>query len=362
MTVHRFLAQESIKKKVEIIKKHPNLIIYPFRWNFFHLLAKFYSNRELIISCVEARIPLIIDSYEHTPFHYLLNKPNIDFGLVNGLLDNYSDVILKLPSNQRSSIVKSLTTDLPAIIKLNTPQVAQFLKVGIGRPNSYGEQEIPHFGRLKNNARRRYLFSTYNNFGPEVSGALLQEENEANVVSKPLISVWLIFFYLNYNPRSKDMLGIIKALDRVSNEEIFETQTISIIIQYLWKQNKLFHYTLTVVFSSVMIVFSVYTGYGTRNVAMEIFLMVMAILFLVYEFFVLSVTTLKIYSVQIWNYLDIAFQALLIATITSHWNHSTAYSQRWVTSLALLFGYLKWISFFRVIDQTSMINILLVNF
>lgn len=356
MIVHRFIIQESIKKKIEILRKHPNLIIYPFRWNFFHLLAKFYSNRELIISCVEARIPLIIDSYEHTPFHYLLNKPNIDFGLVNGLLDNYSDVILKLPVDQRSLIVKSLTTDLPAIIRLNTPQVAQFLKIGIGRPNSYEEQEVPHFGRLKNNAKRRYLFSTYNTFSPEVSGALLQEESEANIVSKPLISVWLIFFYMNYNPRSKDMLGVIKALDRVTNEEIFKTQTISIIIQYLWGQNKLFHYCLTAVFSTVMIVFSIYTGYGLRNIGMEVFLMIMAIIFLLYEFFVLSVTTLKIYSVQIWNYLDVAFNTLLIATISSYWNDSTAYSQRWITSLALLFGYLKWISFFRVIDQTSIIN------
>ena len=352
MIVNRFIVEENIKRKAEIIKKFPHLIVYPFRWNFFHLLSKFFSNRELIISCVESRIPLLIDSYEHTPFHYLLNKRNIDFGLVNGLLENFSNIIQQLPPKQKYLIVKSITLDLPAILKLNTPQVAQFLKIGIGRPQSYGDQEIPHFGRLKNNAKRRFLFSTYNTFGPEVSGALLNEEDEENVVSKPLISVWVISFHLNYSPRSKDMLAMIKSLDRVSNEDIFKTQSISIIVQYLWGQNKLFHYTLTAIFSALMILFSYYTAVGKRNMAMEIILLALGVLFLLYELFVMSVTTFKVYSTQIWNYLDIIFNSLLIATIALNWSGSTTYVRRWITSLALFFGYIKWISFFRVIDQT----------
>jgi hypothetical protein len=47
---------------------------------------------------------------------------------------------------------------------------------------------------------------------------------------------------LDYHHRSQDILDIVTALEGLTNEEIFKTSFVRILIDYLWKKNKSFHY------------------------------------------------------------------------------------------------------------------------
>lgn len=364
MALNRFISEESFPAKIEIIKKYPHLHIYPYRWNFFHLISKFYSRRDLVISCAQFELPLLIDSFNHTPLHYLLNKREIDFGLINGLLENYCDLILKHPN--RDKIVQSLTIDLPAILRINTSEVAYFLRIGVGKPLTYGNEDIPHFGKLKHNVDSKFLIGKYQTFTPEIKAEILhteeeEEEESERVDAKPMIAISVLKFYLNYDPHSKDMLRLIKALKRVTNEDIFKSQAASILTQYLWTKNRYIHYVLTILFSILMILLSIYSAFEFRSTPLEVIILTLSLLFFLYELFQLHFTPFKIYLTQIWNLFNIIFTTILIITIVLQWISLPQYTKNVLISISLFFGYIKWISYFRVIDQTSIFHLFLYN-
>lgn len=305
----------------------------------------------MIKSCVEFEIPLLVDSFNHTAVHYLFNKAVVDFGLINSLLERYTDLIMK--QDNIDKIIQSLTFDLEAIIHLNTPQVAYLLKIGSGPPEVLGDEELPHFGKLSNRRKKLFYISKSQYFTPEVHTAIMHREEEDLIGNKPVVSILMLKFMLNYNPYSKDMLRILKCLNRVTCEDIFAAQTVSVLVEYLWHKNKFFHCVMAAIFSVLMVVLSIFSAIGRRDLPMEIIIFVFAIFFTFYELFQIKFTPLPIYFRQVWNWIDLAFDAILILNIVFLWTDALRITRQWFMSLSLLFGYLKWISFFRVIDQTS---------
>ncbi len=351
MVLNRFISEKTTPGKIGVLKKYPNLQIFPYRWNFFHLICKFFVSRDMIKSCVENEIPLLVDSFHHTPLHYLFNKAVVDFGLINSLLERYTDLIMK--QENTGKIIQSLTLDLEKIIHLNTPQVASLLKIGSGPPEVLGDEELPHFGKLSNRRNKLFYISKSHCFTPEVHTAIMHREEEDLIGNKPVVSIVMLKFMMNYNPYSKDMLRVLECLNRVTCEDIFATQTISVLVEYLWHKNKAFHYFMTVIFSVLMVLLSIFSAIYERDPPLEIIIFILALFFTFYEFFQIKFTPLPIYFRQVWNWIDLAFDILLILTIVFIWTFASMLVRQWLLSLSLLFGYVKWISFFRVIDQTS---------
>jgi len=350
MVLNRFISEKTTSGKILILKKYPHLQIFPYRWNFFHLVCKFFVSRDMIKSCVEFEIPLIVDTFNHTAIHYLFNKGVVDFGLINSLLERYTDLITK--QDNVDKIIHSLTFDLQSILHLNTPQVAYFLRIGSGVPEIFGEEEIPHFGQLSNSRSKVFYVSKSPYFTPEVHTAIMHREEEDVVGNKPVIAILMMKFKLNYKPFSKDMLRMLKALNRITNEDIYATQTVSILVEYLWDKNKLFHYSLTLIFSILMILFSIFSGLHERILAFEIIVFVLGLFFTFYELFQMKFTPVKIYFTQVWNLVDLTFNVILLCNIIFLWTDALRITRQWFMSLSLFFGYIKWISFFRVFDST----------
>jgi len=90
---------------------------------------------------------------------------------------------------------------------------------------------------------------------------------------------------MNYEPYSSDMFQFVKVLSKITNEDIFRSISISLIIDYLWDRTKNFHYLLMIMFSIMMILLSVIGISEERLVPIEVILFIIAVFFVVYETF-----------------------------------------------------------------------------
>ena len=111
-----------------------------------------------------------------------------------------------------------------------------------------------------------------------------------------------------------------------------------------------------------MIFFSVYIALGTRILPLEIVIICLASLILGGE--VLQMYTLKgKYLSSVFNFADVVNSILMIAFIAARIaDNDNSLALEWISSLAILLGYLRWISYLRYFKTTSkqLLSILLV--
>jgi len=160
---------------------------------------------------------------------------------------------------------------------------------------------------------------------------------------------------LKYYTYSDDMLNIVEALRKVKDEDnLLENSVLHYIIEYLWNRCKRFHYQTCFLYSLNMILFSMYSVEKKEQRVMEILIFLITLLFVLYEFAQLAHSSLKQYFSSGWNCVDIFGNSFIIAKIGLAWAGFSFESEesQWVTAIALFFGYIKWVSYFTIIDST----------
>jgi len=143
-------------------------------------------------------------------------------------------------------------------------------------------------------------------------------------------------------------------LRTVEKDSLFENTALQFLIEYLWKRCRGFHYWTSLLFSLNMFLFSIYSVIKEEHRIIEFLILVITMIFVVYEFGQFAHSSLKQYFLNAWNYTDILGNCFIIAKIGLMWVGYSIESEesQWVTAFALFFGYIKWVSYFTIFDST----------
>jgi len=342
-----FLNEPDPNVKHDLITKYPDLAIYPYQLNLFHIVALFFPSKDLIKFCMESKISFSGDTYGRTPLHYLLNSEKVDFNNINYLLENFDN--LALNATESFKLMAEVTQDLPSILKLSPHLVINLLRNAVGNPLSYKNETITQFGHILGGGYRRSVPYRMPIFTPEIKGMLLDEQGSQ------LLSVKVVLFHMDYDICSEELLKVLDALQYIDEEEIFKTKVISVLIDYAWALSKVHLWVLMTIYSAYMILLSYYASQqeDNRSVVIEIILLVFGFGFLGYEGLQFLSAGRHIYFSDIWNFVDIVGNSVVIATMFTDSASPDSLARKWLMSISLILGYSKWVSFFRIIEQTS---------
>ena len=320
--------------------------MYPWSFNFFHIVATFCPLLNLFKICVENRVPFVADVKGKTPVHYMLNSQQVNFSNLNYVLGNFFSLRGSVDIYKVSS---DLYEDLPGILTLSPDLVVELLKLATGPPQSFENGEITRFGSILGGITKKIAPYKSTIFTPEIQQEML------DLQGNDLLSVRVLLFNMNYDLCSDEVLKLMQVLKDVENEEIFRTRAISILVDYLWDSARPYHYGLVFLSTILIVLLSIYAGKQQEHVSLglEIVLIIYGFLLLGYECFQLAFAGVRVYFSDVWNVIDILGDVFLIATVLMSWTHTKELGQNWIMSITLFMMYAKWISFFRIIDQTS---------
>ena len=297
----------------------------------------------------------MLDGFYKTPLHYLLARQPVDYPLVNTMFEYLSDYLEDTERRNPREVIyimESLTPLFSTIVtKINPKLRDRFLHLCCQTPPSW--QPLPQFG----DAKPRYTFSLTAGVTPKVKDEIYSDGQDQAVFTATMP-------YLNYNTTSDDMFSTAQILSTIKSEEAFKARFAKKLIDYLWTKTKLVTLTCSLIYSIYMLLFSVYIGLGQSILAFEIVLVCFTCLLLAAETIQMYVLRSR-YFYDVWNLADlvqsfliVAFMVLRIDRNRTHDDNSQdgdaerTLSEQWISSLAILTGYLRWISYLRIFGST----------
>ena len=355
---------ENSKVKERIIKAFPGLVLNNYGQNWFHKVAKEDSNKQLIRTCLESEIPFTLDFNDKTPLHYLFEKKYLDVSSIKLILASFEAILER--SQSPCNLLSSLSSIIPKIIELNSPQVVTFLDLCMRKPEPEWGLEIARHGKIKNEDLP-FTESRSLNYSKEVEEDLLTDVIDSNLKRQkidladsdtinqklPKVSIRVLPFAWDYGRSSEDMIELVERLSKVTNQDIYKTDAVSLFISYLWQGIQNFYIMLAALFSLQVILLSIYTGTGSSNDLVEATVLFIALFFILYETIEMKSEGFKSYISSVWNYFDIPGNILIAYTIISGWlSDEEKETRAWLFSMCLAFIYLRWISYFKIIKQT----------
>jgi len=351
-----YIKTNELSSLINFVKKYNTFKVAPYNWNLLHLVCLFSPCSYLIEECLEQGIPFEIDSNGLTPLHFIFYAEKVDFNVVN-ILTCYLLQYLRRKAWKRfmnpeiRAVLNALSDIFPRLFyRVNSDLVAEILQFSVSEPESFGHEEITRFGSIR--GRKDLAFKQHDStiLTPRLKESLIDESGSH------LLNIRVIWLKCNYHPYSSDMMTLLKVLKCVDNEEIFKAEVVKMIIEYLWRHTYNFYGILTIIFSVLMILLSVYLAVDEKKVGLSIAIFSLSAFFLLYEIVQMWVTGIMVYLFDIWNIYDLAYELLLMGTILAIWidpEDQYSLAMNWLKSLCILFGYIKWLSFFRVFSQTS---------
>lgn len=361
--------------------------IWPYGFTLLHLLAiqspAVLGNMDLDYSKYKA--PYLFDSFDKTPLHYLLEdyskrKFNKAINkLVNYTLDWVEDDTL-FPFSQRMKVLESLSSllihpKIKILSRLESSIAVRLLESFIQIPESKENRIDPTFyGVLADEivicpTLRPYLNDSdrYNFLKKEKKKANKHktlQENEDNFDQKnSTIRVSVGFLKLNYGLNSSDMKNFVTTFQGINDQAFFETKIVSVIIARLWNFHKYYHFALCIIYSVMMILYSVMVATGIdlsggvveRNLGLDIAIIVLDAVLLVNEIFIQFRDDSKGYFKDVWNFIEFIYYWLLLSAMIYHLQASSMDDLvlAWLFGMSLFLGYLRWLSYFRLFEISS---------
>ena len=216
----------------------------------------------------------------------------------------------------------------------------RYLKLCYHAPSN--SDSLPQFGNLT----RKYVFARTPSVHLEIQEQIYTPGQERVYFNTTML-------HCDYDVVSDDMLDTALVLKSIRAEDVFRTPVIARIIDHLWEETRWAIISTSLFFSILMILFSVYIGLGMRILPLEIVIICLASLVLGGE--VLQMRILKDkYLSSVFNFADVVNSILMIAFIAARIadNHDSL-ALEWISSLTILLGYLRWISYLRYFKTTS---------
>ena len=333
-----------------------NLFIHPYCFNFFHLAviidSSQISNPHVSYSCF--KVPFMLDKFRKTPLHYLLARQPIDYLLVNTMFEyilEYLEDIDRRNPREVVYIMESLTPLFSTTVTKTNPKLRdRYLHLCCQTPPTL--EPFPQFG----DALSRYTFS----LAPDVTSKIKDEiyrDGQDRIVFTTTMP------YLNYKPTSDDMFTTAQTLNTIKSEEAFKIPFAKKLIDHLWTKTKFVTLVCGLIYSIYMLLFSVYIGLGRSILAFEAVIVCFTCFLLVAETIQMYMLKSK-YFYDFWNLADLVQSFLIITFMALRIDRSCAHdkfedsdaartlAEQWISSLAILTGYLRWISYLRIFGPT----------
>lgn len=247
-------------------------------------------------------------------------------------------------------VMESLTSLSSMILTKINPKL-RYRYLGICCQQPLSSEPLPKFI----DAKLQYTFSTIPYFTPGVQQAIHKPGQDQAMVTTTMT-------YFNYKPTSDDMLSLTQALRTIRSEEVFKTQFVKKLIHHLWAKTKFVTFTCGAIYSLYMFLFSVYIGLGQSIPAYEAVLLCFNSLLLVAEIAQMHMLRSK-YLKDAWNLIDLVQNFLAMTFIALRLDRSRVHNnvddnadrtlaEQWMSSLAILTGYLRWVSYLRIFTPT----------
>ena len=329
----------------------------PYFFSYLHLSAILnpakIKNPDLAYS--KFKVPFMLDIFDKTPLHYILARRPIDYLLVNTLFEYILDYLEDTEQRnliEVSAIMKSLTPMFSTIVtKINPKLRDRYLTLCCQTPDF--AYMLPQFG----DTQLRYTFAITPYITTEAVSEIYKDGQDQ-------VAFTATMPYLDYEPTSDDMLGITLTLSTIKSEEVFKSPFVEKLIAHLWKKTLSATLIYGALYSIYMLLFSIYIGLGQSILAYEIILLCLTLLVLCAEF--MQIWVLKsVYLNDVWNMADLFQSLLVIVFMALRINHSCNHSssevtdpnstlaEQWISSIAILSGYLRWISYLQIFKSTS---------
>jgi len=319
----------------------------PHNWTVLHLLALFEEQSiHTMPTYEELQVPFLIDKYGKTPFHYLISQDRVDYHLINimfeYILDYLEDTDKRTPAEYQIIFDSLSPVFLFIVSKINPTLVNRFMKISFMPSTSIYGQTLPRFGKSSN----KYLFARAPLIDPDIQ-AKIYDDGQDRVVFRTLM------LNLDYSILSDDMFKCVAMFIHIKNEEFFRTKAITNLINHLWRRSKPFIKFMALLYSCLIVLVSVYIGYGIGIVPLECTILGLTSVFIISEFIQMKTLKLEYFS-SFWNWTDLAYFVLLFTAIICRFaNFEYPLVMNWMYSGIIMTGYLRWISYLRLFLTTS---------
>ena len=345
MPLAAYLLNEDISGRQQFIKAYPDLRVFPYDWNWFHIVAIYSPHQDLILSCLKNKVPFTTDSTGRTPLHYMFTNEQADRNGINIILSSFPTILET--ADKPSELLSVLSDIFIQLLELDNAPVIKLLKVCLRDPEPAFGHTIDSYGQPKGSARLAFSSSKYILYSKEIKQNLVSEN-----LKQQKISIKVLPFYWDYSIESSITRNLVTTLLNSNNQEIFQTKVISLLIEYLWRHSKRLHYFMATIFSVQALLISIYTAQNGRNLGFEISIFLFSLFFMVFEVLEGISEGIIEYLSSIWNYVDISCHLLTASTIIVIWTGVDDTHKQWLFSFILAFTYTRWISYFRVFNQT----------
>jgi len=324
------------------------LSVQPFAWNILHIVA-LQGNHAFIKELPEIgnqfKVPFLLDRFGKTPLHYLIANRRVDYTSINCMFSyicDYLDQCYKSSIYEFQNIMKSLTMLIPFILNKLEPRLKErFLTLSLATSPVPFNQEPPPFGSANSTSCFYDL-------------PVLDEKSKSQIWrdGETAVSCQTNFLQLDYNAHSQDMKVMVDLMIKQKSEDFFKTPLISKLIDHLWSQTLPALFMSFLAFSIYMSGLSVYICLSEGKLVYEVVLLALSGFFILSE--VLQMYDLgKDYLKNFWNLLDITHLFLTVAfLITRIAKSEDDLARAWIATIVILLGYLRWVSFLRIFQQT----------
>lgn len=296
------------------------------------------------------KVPHIVDKYGKTPLHYLLaqNRTNVVFiyrqNAVKYILDYLED---KTRSQYECKIITdSLSPLLPILLmKLGPSLSLRFMEF-------IYKETLPIYGNILpiTGKNPNILFKTSPDhvLQPQVIRSI-HSEGQRDVFFKTLM------FQADYSITSDDMLKMVLTLSELDNTKIYETEAVSNLIAYLWKPMRIYHLTTAALYSIMMSLLMSYFINGDMSRRLDIPIAIFSGIFFILEIIQMISLRWK-YFTHFWNCVDAVFFPMILSKMIRCFNgDASELNGSWAFTFIFLVGFLRWVSYLQIFEQTSKI-------
>jgi hypothetical protein len=342
----------------KLIKSYQNIKIIPFNinlWNFYTFILDSEEIPKITNMIIDAEVPIVNDNDKKNIFTYLLETNDI---VTLNIINKRTAEALK---NSNHDVYFTLSKQLPDLLHTYLPSLPDFMDSCISSPEPVrGEPPVRMFGNSSN--WDTHVFADTTRISVEEQNQLSTAAGHDHLRFK--------VSRLMFNPKytSETNLKILDAIYQNSNLDIYKSEMVQRIIDFAWTQA---YPTLTITFLfnlAFLVIFSVSLGYSVIPVGLTYAVIIMNTLLAIYELIQL-LSRPKSYLTSGWNLVDLAKNALIYVSFYLNYKLSKSTSAEGLnsnedeakivcSSLAVLFVYLKMISYFSILKPTSKQNFL----
>jgi len=334
-------------------------MLLPFNLNILTFLA--VTNPKALASMPnyeEFQVPNLLDDFQKTPLHYLLAHSNNNPPSLNYLIRYIADYLeAHKDETHNIDVIKSLSPLIPLIIARSQLTIAvKLINLCLSNSPAYGviktyyisQYGLPAGGESQSNA----IYSD----SPELSKEIIKK-TYYQAKGEEMITFSSVVLNLDYNIISDHMLALTWILLYDCDKEILKTKVVTTLSDYLWKSSRSVPYILAVFYSALIILLSVYIASDSRNIPLEVIILILScgLLFIeILQFQILRLT----YFTNHGNVVDLLFFMLVNATIIYRFiTDENDLTRHWLYASCIILGYPRWISYFRLVNSFSKKNL-----